>query len=75
MIERRIYMAALLSRPARGGWIEIKWYFVRVQRTQSRPARGGGIEIVDGLFTIPKYSCPAPHGAGGLKSYRLFVPV
>ena len=46
-------MAALLSRPARGGWIE----------------------IVDGLFTIPKYSCPAPHGAGGLKSYRLFVPV
>ena len=42
-------MAALLSRPARGGWIEIKWYFVRVQRTQSRPARGGWIEILQAV--------------------------
>ena len=37
--------SCLLSRPARGGWIEIKRLLKTVDNVQSRPARGGWIEI------------------------------
>ena len=60
----------IMSRPARGGWIEILLSAWAFGRGRSRPARGGWIEI--GGWPRP-CSCqrrPAPHGAGGLKCYR-----
>ena len=35
----------------------------------SRPARGGWIEIGSAPCIVPASGRPAPHGAGGLKSY------
>ena len=35
---------------------------------KSRPARGGWIEMTTRLSIVLKSRCPAPHGAGGLKS-------
>ena len=60
-------MAALLSRPARGGWIEIGNIIQTTVKGTSRPARGGWIEI--SFYCAALQSCPgpAPHGAGGLK--------
>ena len=65
----------LMSRPARGGWIEI--FDVEgsnKKRVGPAPHGAGGLKL-NGILSECKELSPAPHGAGGLKSYRLFVPV
>ena len=56
-----------MSRPARGGWIEIPDVVCRDLQIPSRPARGGWIEINMQVATDFDPAGPAPHGAGGLK--------
>ena len=42
-----------MSRPARGGWIEIIFELLRSQLLESRPARGGWIEMTfSGIFGL-----------------------
>ena len=51
------------SRPARGGWIEIKAIQNNTLVMQSRPARGGWIEIVRYREEVtPESSRPARGG-------------
>ena len=57
-----------MSRPARGGWIEILFTENKNQLIRSRPARGGWIEIDEVRQRRLAHTGPAPHGAGGLKS-------
>ncbi len=62
--------AIVRSRPARGGWIEIRAEpRAPVLGAESRPARGGWIEIHRCKRLLHRTSRPAPHGAGGLKSF------
>ena len=63
----QFFCARSLSRPARGGWIEIWRGSLPAAPTMSRPARGGWIEIPASRFPWPESSGPAPQGASGLK--------
>ena len=63
----QFFCAGSLSRPARGGWIEIWRGSLPAAPTMSRPARGGWIEIPASRFPWPESSGPAPQGASGLK--------
>ena len=68
MVLCLILLSILLSRPARGGWIEIILNAVKSELVSSRPARGGWIEISIKIHDFSGKCSPAPHGAGGLKS-------
>ena len=55
--------AAASSRPARGGWIEIRAQYFMVPPNASRPARGGWIEIAySATITASSGSRPARGG-------------
>ena len=56
-----------MSRPARGGWIEITILTLTRNGISSRPARGGWIEMGSSVVIIQTVLCPVPQGAGGLK--------
>ena len=55
------------SRPARGGWVEIKDRNVpQITRFKSRPARGGWVEMrYDDGFVQPMYPVPPRKGRVG----------
>ena len=63
----QFFCARSLSRPARGGWIEICQRRDSQCQAMSRPARGGWIEIRRAARCAKARSRPAPQGAGGLK--------
>ena len=50
------------SRPARGGWIEIRDHSVSVFHVSSRPARGGWIEILGWFFILWVLDVPPRKG-------------
>ena len=57
----------VMSRPARGGWVEIAYVgFYDGVTVGPAPHGAGGLKwsLVN---HIGKVICPAPHGAGGLK--------
>ena len=65
--------ARALSRPARGGWIEIgyqAWYSSAWQ--SPAPHGAGGLKFC-GFWSGIRSRSPAPHGAGGLKSFISFA--
>ena len=57
----------LLSRPARGAWVEIISYVPAVNGRLSRPARGAWVEMFFGFGTFGNFVRRAPQGARGLK--------
>ena len=57
----------LLSRPARGAWVEIQKMSSRYLVVSSRPARGAWVEIRKGLYGRSRLHGRAPQGARGLK--------
>ena len=56
-----------MSRPARGGWIEIKYDALICDGAVSRPARGGWIEMAGAKRMAWAMRRPAPHG--GVDAY------
>mgnify|MGYP004664287679 CR=1 FL=1 len=57
-----MFLLLLMSRPARGGWIEILGTSQRFSRIASRPARGGWIEMRIGLAILLKRWVPPRTG-------------
>ena len=51
-----------LSRPARGGWIEMRNMISGSAPTWSRPARGGWIEIIKDVNLICGIRVPSREG-------------
>ena len=59
----------MLSRPARGAWVEInKGLIYSNMGIGSRPARGAWVEIERDVLPLHHPASRAPQGARGLKS-------
>ena len=63
----------VLSRPARGGWIEICELIYKLLRYRPAPHGAGGLKYPCLGRGCSAHSRPAPHGAGGLKYSALFT--
>ena len=57
----------IVSRPARGAWVEMILGIDIEPCSKSRPARGAWVEIRSERDVLPLHHRRAPHGARGLK--------